>query len=251
LAHRTRRAPPLALCECELDAPAAAALEHVLHRAPPGLLFSVPLSPLSEFRVERAAEGGAAWGTWRVWGRDGGDYVLAIAPAGAHPPCPQLDRLAAQLAVLNANISSPPPSVSGLLRISPFTPSISLCSLSLCSSLSPEHSLRLCVAALSPLRDFFQRSDAAVDGEVAGSFPPPPPKGELSPDQKGHVERCLELEEDGAGPGWRAIKDQGKGGVSLWMKHTPPRRGLRTVALGRASCTLDCPALRGERSVQA
>ncbi|GMI34758.1 hypothetical protein TeGR_g897, partial [Tetraparma gracilis] len=233
---------------CELDAPAAAALEHVLHRAPPGLLFSVPLSPLSEFRVERAAEGGAAWGTWRVWGRDGGDYVLAIAPAGAHPPCPQLDRLAAQLAVLNANISSPPPSVSGLLRISPFTPSISLCSLSLCSSLSPEHSLRLCVAALSPLRDFFRRSDAAVDGEVAGSFPPPPPKGELSPDQKGHVERCLELEEDGAGPGWRAIKDQGKGGVSLWMKHTPPRRGLRTVALGRASCTLDCPALRAAGS---
>jgi len=85
----------------------------------------------------------------------------------------------------------------------------------------------------------FERKGKVVDAEMRSAFPLPPPLAELNDEQKLVVEnnRAMETEE-----AWKPLESPHPL-VRMWMKHAPPKKGERTIALGKATTVIDCPAL--------
>ena len=85
----------------------------------------------------------------------------------------------------------------------------------------------------------YERKGKVVDAEMRSAFPLPPPLAELNDEQKLVVEnnRAMETEE-----AWKPLESPHPL-VRMWMKHAPPKKGERTIALGKATTVIDCPAL--------
>jgi len=84
----------------------------------------------------------------------------------------------------------------------------------------------------------FEREGKIVDAEMRSAFPLPPPLAELNDDQKLVVENCRAMETEEA---WEPIESPHPL-VRMWMKHARPKKGERTIALGKATAVIDCPA---------
>jgi hypothetical protein len=90
------------------------------------------------------------------------------------------------------------------------------------------------------LRDRFERNGEAVDAEMRATFKTPPTISQLNPDQTSVVNRCLALEA-GEDEGWAELQSSSRF-VDMQMKYAPPRRGERSVALGKARSIVDTSA---------
>ena len=91
------------------------------------------------------------------------------------------------------------------------------------------------------MQDKFERKGAVVDAETRSTFPLPPPLAELNDEQKLVFEGCRYLESEEGGE-WEPLPSSSPF-VDMWSKHTPARRGERSIALGKATA--------GESSVQS
>jgi len=90
------------------------------------------------------------------------------------------------------------------------------------------------------MQDKFERPPRVVDAEMQALFPLPPLLDSLDDDQKAIVSSCRALETDVNGE-WVSLPSPSSF-VRMWKKFTPPRRGERSVALGKATTTIDCSA---------
>jgi len=84
----------------------------------------------------------------------------------------------------------------------------------------------------------FERKGMVVDAEMRSAFPLPPPLAELNDEQKLVVESCRAMETEEA---WEPLESP-HSPVRMWMKHAPPKKEERTIALGKATALIDCPA---------
>jgi len=91
------------------------------------------------------------------------------------------------------------------------------------------------------MQDKFERKGKVVDAEMRSAFPLPPPLSELNDEQKLVVESCRYLESEEGGE-WELLPFSSPF-VDMWCKHTPAKRGERSIALGKATA--------GESSVQS
>ena len=87
----------------------------------------------------------------------------------------------------------------------------------------------------------FERKGNVVDAEMRSAFPLPPPLAELNDVQKRVVESCRYLESEEGGE-WEPLNSSSPL-VDMWCKHTPAKKGERSIALGKATA--------GESSVQS
>ena len=97
------------------------------------------------------------------------------------------------------------------------------------------------LSLVQEIQDKFERKGKVVDAEMRSAFPSPPPLAELNDEQKLVVESCRYLESEEGGE-WEPIPSSSPF-VDMWCKHTPARRGERSIALGKATA--------GESSVQS
>jgi hypothetical protein len=74
------------------------------------------------------------------------------------------------------------------------------------------------------LRDKYERNGKAVDAELRGGLPPPPPMDTLIEEQTRAVQRCLTLEAASAAVEWTSLKSTSPF-VSLSMRYTKPVGG--------------------------
>jgi len=94
------------------------------------------------------------------------------------------------------------------------------------------------LGAVQEMQAKFERKGKVVDAEMRTAFPLPPPLAELNDEQKLVVENCLAMETEEA---WEPLESPHPL-VRMWMKHAPPKRGERTIALGKATAVIDCSA---------
>jgi hypothetical protein len=71
------------------------------------------------------------------------------------------------------------------------------------------------------IRDKYERNGKAVDAELRGAFPPPPPMDDLNEEQTRVVQRCLALETGSASVEWTPLQSTSPF-VSMSMKYTKP-----------------------------
>ena len=88
------------------------------------------------------------------------------------------------------------------------------------------------------MQDKFERKGKVVDAEMRSAFPLPPPLAELSDEQKRVVESCRYLENEEEGE-WEPLPSSSQF-VDMWCKHTPAKRGERSIALGKATAGESC-----------
>ena len=89
------------------------------------------------------------------------------------------------------------------------------------------------LATVHNMQDKFERKGKVVDAEMRSAFPLPPPLSELNDEQKLVVESCRYLESEEGGE-WEPLPSSSPF-VDMWYKHTPARRGERSIALGKAT----------------
>jgi hypothetical protein len=94
------------------------------------------------------------------------------------------------------------------------------------------------LASVKLLKGKYERSGKVVDAELRTEFPQPPPLGQLNADKASVVNRCLALETD---EGLTALHSP-SALVDMYIKYTPPAKGQRSVALGKAETIVDCSA---------
>ena len=97
------------------------------------------------------------------------------------------------------------------------------------------------LGAVQEMQAKFERKGKVVDAEMRTAFPLPPPLAELNEEQKGVVESCRYLESEEGGE-WKPLPSFSPL-VDMWIKHSPAKRGERSIALGKATA--------GESSVQS
>jgi len=100
--------------------------------------------------------------------------------------------------------------------------------------------LQSTLSLVDRMQDKFERKGKVVDAEMRSAFPLPPPLAELNDEQKLVVESCRYLESEEGGE-WEPLPSSSPF-VDMWCKHTPAKRGERSIALGKATT--------GESSVQ-
>jgi hypothetical protein len=91
------------------------------------------------------------------------------------------------------------------------------------------------------LQDKFLRNGAVVDADLRSAFLTPPTLEELSPDQTSVVRRCLALETEYKSKSPIPLHSSSPL-VDMWIVHTPPKRGEKSIALGMAKGVVDCSA---------
>ena len=96
------------------------------------------------------------------------------------------------------------------------------------------------LGAVQEMQDKFERKGAVVDAEMRSAFPPPPPLAELNIEQKLVVESCRYLESEEGGE-WEPLPSSSPF-IDMWRKHTPAKKGERSVAIGKGTAVIDCPA---------
>ena len=90
------------------------------------------------------------------------------------------------------------------------------------------------------LQDKFARNGKIVDKEMRDAFPTPSALADLSEEQIAVFESCRYLEsEDGSE--WKTLTPPSPL-VQMWMKHAPAKKNERSVAIGKATAVVDCPA---------
>jgi len=97
------------------------------------------------------------------------------------------------------------------------------------------------LATVHNMQDKFERKGKVVDAEMRSAFPLPPPLAELNDEQKLVVESCRYLESE-EGCEWEPLPSSSPF-VDMWYKHTPAKRGERSIVLGKATA--------GESSIQS
>jgi hypothetical protein len=99
--------------------------------------------------------------------------------------------------------------------------------------------VKFSLGLLQELQDEYRRSGKAVDAELRSAYPKPP--SQFQEDQEEVVARCLELEANSAAAGlpWVSLKSPPL--VNLWMQ---PEVSERSIAVCKAECVLDAPALQ-------
>ena len=94
------------------------------------------------------------------------------------------------------------------------------------------------LSVVQKIQDKYERNGKLVDAEMRAAFPSPPPLAQLDDEQKLVVESCrlLECEEGGK---WDPL-DSPYPFVTMHIKHDPPAKGERHIAVGKATATIDC-----------
>ena len=189
------------------------------------------------------------WWTWIRY--EDGTIVLAFADMNEYDAESPAVKAAADLISADAAASKAVRgSTRGFWRIKPLAPNISSVTLVQQGSVGGsipswvlDKSVKSTLNVLKRLEDKYQRNGAKVDAEMRAAFPLPlPALSELSREQKRVVNACLELEVEYAGStAWSNIKALTPF-VKMWMKHTPPKKGERSVAVGKATVVVDSPA---------
>ena len=88
------------------------------------------------------------------------------------------------------------------------------------------------LGTLQEMQAKFVRKGTVVDAEMRSAFPLPPPLAELNGEQQLVVESCRYLESEEGG--WEPLPSSSPF-VQMWCKHTPAKRGERSIALGKAT----------------
>jgi hypothetical protein len=73
------------------------------------------------------------------------------------------------------------------------------------------------------VRDKYERNGKAVDAELRGALPPPPPMGQLNEEQTRIVQNCTALETGTAVVEWTKLKSPSPF-VAISMNYTKPVR---------------------------
>jgi len=100
---------------------------------------------------------------------------------------------------------------------------------------------KLTLGIVQEMQAKFERKGKVVDAEMRSAFPLPPPLAELNDEQTRVVESCRYLENEEGGE-WEPLPSSSPF-VDMWCKHTPAKKGERSIALGKAAA--------GESSVQS
>jgi hypothetical protein len=99
--------------------------------------------------------------------------------------------------------------------------------------------IRGALSVAKRLEGKFARRGDLVDAELRAAFLPGPTFDDLAADQKEMVGRCRDLEVGHAqDEDWSSLTSS-SAFVEMWMKHTPARRGERSIAIGRAKVIID------------
>ena len=93
------------------------------------------------------------------------------------------------------------------------------------------------LSAVLTIQDKFERPPRVVDAEMREAFMDPPLLDSLDDEQKAIVLDCRTLETDVNGD-WVPLTSPAPL-VGMWKKCTPPRKGERSIALGKATSTID------------
>jgi hypothetical protein len=101
--------------------------------------------------------------------------------------------------------------------------------------------VRKTLGTVARVQSPFERSGKAVDGELRGALPLPPPLAELSVEQRQVVDKCRVLETETGDAKWEKLKSD-LTFSQMWIKHVQAARGERSIAWGKGACVLDCPA---------
>ena len=91
------------------------------------------------------------------------------------------------------------------------------------------------------IRSRSQRNGNVVDAEVRDAFPSPPQRAQLDDEQNAIVESCLSLETEDGDIKWIPLTPPSPF-VDTWIKHAKPKKGERSVAVGKAIAIIDCSA---------
>jgi len=90
------------------------------------------------------------------------------------------------------------------------------------------------------IQDKYERNGKLVDAEMRAAFPSPPCIAQLDSSQRLIVERCRVLEGEEGGE-WEPLLSPNPF-VTMHIKHAPPAKGERQIAVGKATATIDCSA---------
>jgi hypothetical protein len=104
-----------------------------------------------------------------------------------------------------------------------------------------KYAIKKSLAVVDRMLIRYERNGKAVDAELRGAFPPPPTFGELGADECLVMGKCRDLGSEAADVPWEVIKSA-LPFTKMWIKTLPPARGGKSVALGKATCVLDCSA---------
>jgi len=189
--------------------------------------------------------------TWFTWRRNSDNsFVVAFTPLHESPDNDHdlVQQLHAMIAQDAAAARAERGQIRGFYRISPLAPSV--CRVTYVAQAELGGSIPIALVNLRVksnlkqvhrLQDKFERKGKVVDAEMRSAFPLPPPLAELNEEQKGVVESCRYLESEEGGE-WKPLPSFSPL-VDMWIKHSPAKRGERSIALGKATA--------GESSVQS
>jgi hypothetical protein len=83
------------------------------------------------------------------------------------------------------------------------------------------HGVKYALSVSEGVRDKYERSGKAVDAELRGALPLPPPMGQLNDEQTRIVQSCMTLETGSAAVEWTKLGSPSPF-VELAMKYTKP-----------------------------
>jgi len=200
-----------------------------------------------------AAVSNRFFSTWFAWHKESdGSFTLAFTPLEDHD-----DK--EQVAEMNAIVANDPlasaairGNLRGCWRFKPLAPTVCQITYVLQAQLGgsiPKQLLAMrtkhTLGVVQATKDQFERKGVVVDAEVRAAFLSPPPLEQLDDEQRSIVGKCVALEPIGGRPSrvaWTPVRSTSPF-VKMWLRFPETEGWGRTLAVGRASATLDCSPL--------
>jgi hypothetical protein len=184
------------------------------------------------------------------WTREeNGEFILAFADLSA---CSQRSHVEAMESLIKLDKKASAAvrgTLTGIYRIMPIAKNV--CRITLVSqgmlggqipSAVMNMRIKSTLGIVKRLRDKYERKDKEIDKEVRDEYSRPSPVSALTAEQREIYARCRALEKNAGGSGWIDISYSSPL-VKMSMKHVPPQRGERSVALGMCEGVIDCSLL--------
>ncbi len=206
-------------------------------------MFCVFLIPLTGGIDDRLF---AIWLTWHI--ADNGDIIIAFTEAAENKDHQDQHDLLNKIIASDARASKAVRgSTTGLWRIESLAPNVCRVTYIVRAKMNGfiprvlvNASLKSQLMILNELQDKYLRNGKMVDAEMRAAFSTPPSFNSLSAEQHDVVAHCRSDLEAGVRTAWENLHSPFPF-VKMWIKHTPTRRGEKSIALGMAEGIVDCP----------
>ncbi|GMI32785.1 hypothetical protein TeGR_g3036 [Tetraparma gracilis] len=189
----------------------------------------------------------ATWNTWERARND--DFVVAFTLHTDFPDEYYKNKIDNAITNHKSAAKAVKGSLVGFWRISPLASNV--CRVTFVGQgsmggLVPDSAMKFAtkkvLSTVDRVRDRYERSGTAVDAELRGEFPPPPLRADLGNTERLVVDKAWALQSEAEDVPWEVIKSDFPL-TKMWIKHVPAARGERSIAWGKAGCTVDCSAI--------